>query len=275
MKNLILVAIAAAVAGFAAAAWLPGDEPAIDGAAPRQVAGGDGSLSLEARVADLEQALTDERAARQLLEDQLIYLMQLADGDIAPNEEIRAADVTDGARAAAAEARASERRRRSDPAERKAARIERLVSGGFDPAQAEWIVRRESELRMEALNERYEAGRSGNMEDYYRGRRRPGEMLRTELGDARYEQYLQANGRPTQIAVSNVIESSPAQNAGLRIGDRIVRYDGSRVFDMNDLIQETMDGIPGENIVVDITRDGQPMQVILPRGPVGITGGPG
>ena len=42
---------------------------------------------------------------------------------------------------------------------------------------------------------------------------------------------------------------------------------------MTDLTRQTMDGAAGENIVVDIMRDGNPMQIVMPRGPVGITGG--
>jgi len=42
---------------------------------------------------------------------------------------------------------------------------------------------------------------------------------------------------------------------------------------MTDLTRQTMAGTAGHNIVVDIMRDGNPMQIVMPRGPVGITGG--
>jgi hypothetical protein len=32
-------------------------------------------------------------------------------------------------------------------------------------------------------------------------------------------------------------------------------------------------GEPGESVVVDITRDGIPMQLVLPRGPIGVSTG--
>ena len=73
--------------------------------------------------------------------------------------------------------------------------------------------------------------------------------------------------------MSSVIESSPEQSAGLQPGDEIVRYDGERVFNMTDLTQRTMDGAAGQNVIVDIMRNGQPMQIVMPRGPVGISGG--
>ena len=135
------------------------------------------------------------------------------------------------------------------------------------------IVRRESELQMQSLQARYEAERSGDPVDYWRSRNASSETLRQELGDADYERYLTANDRSTTISVSSVIDSSPGQAAGLQPGDEIVRYDGERVFSMTDLTRQTMAGTAGQNIVVDIMRDGNPMQIVMPRGPVGITGG--
>ena len=93
------------------------------------------------------------------------------------------------------------------------------------------------------------------------------------MGDADYERYLEASDRPTRVSVSSVIESSPAQSAGLWPGDEILRYDGERVFSMTDLTRQTMEGEAGESVVIDVMRDGTLMQVVLPRGPVGITGG--
>jgi S1-C subfamily serine protease len=126
---------------------------------------------------------------------------------------------------------------------------------------------------MESLRARYEAERSGDPAEFWRNRNASNTTLRDELGDADFERYLVANNRSTSITVSSVIESSPAQSAGLQPGDEIVRYDGERVFNMTDLTQRTMDGAAGQNVIVDIMRNGQPMQIVLPRGPVGISGG--
>ena len=126
---------------------------------------------------------------------------------------------------------------------------------------------------MQALQARYDAQRDGTPFNYSQGRTSSDRALRTELGDADYERYLEATGRQTNISVSNVIESSPGHRAGLQTGDQIVRYDGARVFSMSDLNSMTMQGEPGVNITVDIVRDGIPMQVVLPRGPVGISAG--
>ena len=61
--------------------------------------------------------------------------------------------------------------------------------------------------------------------------------------------------------------------AGLQPGDQIVSYDGARVFNYGDLNDQLLQGEPGESVIVDILRDGAPMQVVMPRGPIGITAG--
>jgi S1-C subfamily serine protease len=152
-------------------------------------------------------------------------------------------------------------------------RAARLVAGGFTEGEAEWIVRRESELQMESLQARYDADRNGTQQDYFQNRQATAFALREELGDADYERYLESNGRSTRVAVSTVLESSPAQMAGLQMGDEIINYDGRRVFSMADLNRETLQGEAGRNVAVDFMREGIQMQVAIARGPVGIMGG--
>jgi len=82
--------------------------------------------------------------------------------------------------------------------------------------------------------------------------------------------YLQANNRPTSVGINSVMPLSPAQAAGLQAGDRIVRYDGQRVFNVFDVNAQTRQGTSGQSVLVDIERDGSPMQIVLPRGPLGI-----
>jgi C-terminal processing protease CtpA/Prc len=152
-------------------------------------------------------------------------------------------------------------------------RVASLVEAGLSPDRAEWILRRESELQMQAIQARFDARRSGEPFDPFNATLSPGAALRAEIGDAQYEQYLQGSNRPTAVSVGSVLESSPGQRAGLQAGDQIVRYDGNRVFDIGDLNRQTMVGEPGESVMVDIMRDGVPMQVVLPRGPIGVSSG--
>jgi len=73
------------------------------------------------------------------------------------------------------------------------------------------------------------------------------------------------------VAVGTVLESSPGQRAGLQAGDQIVGYGGQRVFSYGELSEQTMTAEPGRSVVVDIVRDGVPMQVVVDAGPIGIS----
>ena len=148
--------------------------------------------------------------------------------------------------------------------------LDRLIEAGFAPDRAAWIVQRESEIQMEALQARYEAMRGQESQRFF-GSTFDTE-LRAELGEADYERYLTANGRPTTIGIGNVIANSPAQDAGLQPGDQIVRYDGERVFSMMDMAGRIMQNEADGNVVVDIERNGIPMQLVIPRGPLGVSG---
>lgn len=273
----IAIAAIAAIAGTilavaAGALWMahePGGALDVAQQAGEPAAGltFDQSLSVEARIHALEQAVSDERYARQLLQDELFILT----GELEALVADQASAVTSDRSASSGQidAAAPAPRRRSGAE----GRAERLVQAGFQPAQAEWIVQRESQLQMEALQARYQAERTGDAMDYAESRTAASDALRNELGDVEYERYLQASGRPTSVAVSTVLESSPAQRAGLMPGDEIMSYDGKRIFSMSDLTRQTLEGQPGEQVVVDVRRDGVSMQVVVPRGPIGIAGG--
>ena len=275
MKFAVIASIAIFVAAFATASWIyTADSGSEVPARSAEVNSSfDAALPVEDRIAALERAVSDEQFARQLLQEEIFYLTSELerisdDRDFEQAEETRAEQAEEDSVDSRESRREAYRRRNS-----LEGRIERLIEAGFLPSQASMIVQRESELQMESIKARYEAERSGDPSEYWRSRNASDNTLREELGDADYERYLVANNRSTNVTVSSVIESSPAQSAGLQPGDEIVRYDGERVFGMTDLMRETMDGTAGQNVVVDIMRNGTSMQIVLPRGPVGITGG--
>ena len=266
MRAVIATVVVAMLGGFAIARFLaPGDLNEF--VAANTPSSFDSTAPVAERIAALEHAVSEERAARQLLEDQLIFLMDER-GQLEPAVAERV-EIDDVAVVGSGDDTVSRRGRRN----MKQTRAERLVEAGFDPARAQWVLQRESELQMEALRARYEAGRSGDTENYYQRGNELRNALREDLGDADYEKYLAANGNNTEITVSMVLDSSPAQTAGMQQGDRIVRYDGKRIFSMYELTEQTMQGTAGENVVLNILRDGVPMQIVLPRGPLGVTGG--
>jgi hypothetical protein len=270
MKKIVVVIIVSFAAAFAAASWIYTQESSQLVNNSQVETAFDSGLPIETRIASLEQAVSDERQARQWLQEEVLYLTEelalLSGGDDPASQPD--VDIEQPAEDSRSARREDYRRRYSEEG-----RIEALIEAGFLPSQASLIVRREAELQMDALQARYDAERSGDPVDYFRSRNAGNDALREELGDADYERYLEANNRSTSISISSVIDSSPAQAAGLRSGDEIVRYDGERVFSMTDLTQQAIEGVPGQNVAVDIVRNGVPMQVVMPRGPVGISGG--
>jgi predicted metalloprotease with PDZ domain len=225
----------------------------------------DRSAAAEDRIAALEAVVAEERNARLLLEDELQALYAeiealvdaSAQGDEMPQEQPQPTreELLD--------------MRQSRDAADSQQRRDRLVEAGFSPDRAEWILTRESELQMAQMQALFEARQSGERPDWTS--MNPGRTLREEIGDREYEQYLEANGQPTSVWVGSVLETSPGQRAGLQPGDKIVAYGGERVFSYNDLRDATMSRKSGQSVVVDVVRDGIPMQVVVDSGPIGIS----
>ncbi len=226
----------------------------------------DQSAATEDRVFALEAAVAQERNARLLLEEELQALYYELD-------ELRSGpDEATEERDAAAELQREAMRERADrfrAGDTTQGRADMLIKAGFSADRAEWIMQRESELQMDSMQAMFDARQSGERPD--RSRLDPDQALRAELGDVEYEQYLEANGRSTSVAVGSVLESSPGQRAGLQSGDQIVGYNGQRVFSYGELSEQTMSATPGQSVVVDIVRDGIPMQVVVDAGPIGIS----
>jgi membrane-associated protease RseP (regulator of RpoE activity) len=282
MLKIIASIVGGLAAGFAIATWWPSEEVPL---------GGDVAFSGDSdeRLVQLEHALRDESAERAELErrvqelaDELTALSAATAPAETQSPPARNEDPALSAAVLAATEVAEEppavgpggRRMFGPRAFAEADRSEQvawLVDAGFSADRAEWVSRRAAELRMQALQAQYDARRGGTQVE---GRLvNPESTLRSEIGDSEYEQYRRALGLPTSVGVRNVLASSPAETAGLRAGDEIVSYAGTRVFDMGDLNRLTFEGNAGQPVLVDVLRDGQRMQLVLPRGPVGITGG--
>jgi len=282
MLKTVLLVLGGLVAGLGIAFWLqPSSEPAVEAEAASGTAAfarSDANTGLsEARLEALEDAFAAEVDQRVALEAHVAELSAQLEAlgqrpargpGAGPNAGV-------GLDPAVIEQRARVRREAAaSPEERQRLAIDRLVAAGFAPDRAEWINRRIQELRMQAMQAQYEAKRDGrpappdNLE---------ATMLRTELGDQDYERFLTAQGRSTSVNIMGVLASSPAERAGLQQGDEIVSYDGKRVFDAQELNELTLggsaSGSTSASVVIDVRRNGQNMQIVLPRGPIGIWGG--
>jgi S1-C subfamily serine protease len=150
-----------------------------------------------------------------------------------------------------------------------------LTEVGLPPAAAADVKRRYDELAMDEISLRNLATREGWIDtpefaaelDEIEADRL---AIRDEIGDEAYDHYLFAMGQPNRVYVTDVITNSPAARAGLQTSDVIVRYGEARIFAPNDLVAETQVGSQGEPIRVDITRNGKPLQLEVPRGPLGV-----
>ncbi len=268
MKKVSIAVGISLVAGFAAAAIAlrATDSGSTTQQSVDPASQFDETAATDERIRALENAVSEERQARQLLEDELFFLFTEIDRleDIVGNRD------NSGETQDIEEVRSSVELRRFRDNRSAIGQRDSLIAAGFAPNRADWILQRESELRYESMQARFEARNSGTPQDFFDAALNSESMLRAEIGDAEYEMYLEANDRPTAVSISNVMASSPGERAGLQFGDQIVSYDGQRVFSTWELVQRTMGGGDEGTVVIDLLRDGAPMQIVLPRGPIGV-----
>ena len=274
MNRIAIAVVVSLLAGFAVGAWVSGDDatrqantPMLEGELP-----GTGA-STEERLLRLERIIAAERDARIALEDTIEMLFEgierlegAGDRNVA---ELKARAEQENA------ARESKRTRRDEAQwirDYQERRVNRLVEGGFSEGEARRILEQESEAAFQVLNSVWEAQRSGEPYDRYSDEFDPSAIMRSEMGDDAYARYLEAQGQPTAVRITQVLGGSPGKEIGLQPGDQLVSYSGNRVFSVNDLRKQSMQGNPGEDVVIEIQRDGTLIQLTLPRGPIGITG---
>lgn len=276
MSRIIAAIVISLIAGFAAGAWLLGDTwaPATDPNTEAATDRVDSSTPLEERLRRLEQVMAEEREARLVLEEQLQILI-----DAMERIESTGTRALVDQRALAEERRAERRTGERPPRDFVALmrgfeerRLNTLVNGGFSEDEARRVMQQESEARYQAMQAAHDAQRRGEATDPFYAGSASQSLLRSELGDSEYERYLAAQGQPTAIQVTQVLSSSPGSQAGLQPGDQIVSYNGERVFGVSDLRALTLQGTAGEDVIIEIEREGFRMQLNLPRGPVGISG---
>jgi len=267
-KNILAIALGLLAALAALAIVLFAREPPAPVTTVEPTDYFDQSAATEDRIRALEAAVAEERNARLLLEDELLALYDELDQIRSDSDDLSEERVAEIQQQREAMRDRADRFRAGNTTQ---GRSDRLIEAGFAPDRAEWLVQRESELQMDAMQAVFEARQAGERLDRSDSRLDPDATLRAEIGDTEYEQYLEADGRSTSVAVGTVLESSPGQRAGLQSGDQIVGYGGQRVFSYGELSEQTMTAEPGRSVVVDIVRDGVPMQVVVDAGPIGIS----
>ena len=275
-RRMTVAVAVSVIAGFAVGAWVTSAAPTAgeESAAMPSIRDAGSADTLTERLLSLEQLIAEEREARLALEGQVQDLLDDLERD-AVAESPRVADdsAEDGRRA---ESRIGSLRRTRDFAAMtrrfEDRRLQSLTDNGFSEDEARRVLQRESEAEFKAMQLAWEAQREGTPLDQLAAINDPQALLRADLGDADYERFLVAQGQPTSVQITRVLNGSPGSEAGLQTGDQIVSYDGERVFNVTDMRELTLQGAAGDDVVIEIDRDGVRMQLSVPRGPVGITG---
>ena len=270
LQKLALAVAIALLAGLAIGSWVTGERSAEP---TTEFAGSDDApADMAARIERLEQMLGEEREARAALEDTLAMLFDELDSLDGGDEREAAEQEARQARRESVEQQARSRDRSNWMQQYNQSRIARMVEGGFTEQEARNLIETESAARYESMRAAWEAEHSGEPYDPFASWTDPQRILRDSIGDDAYERYLVTQGQPTSVEITQIMRSSPGETVGLKPGDRIASYNGERVFSVTDLRMLTMQGRPGEDVVLEVERDGVLMQLTLPAGPIGITG---
>ena len=105
---------------------------------------------------------------------------------------------------------------------------------------------------------------------YRRGLRRVDAGLRKEVGDDGYDRLLYATGQFNRAVVLQVMGGSAAAHANIQAGDQLISYADIRVFNPTDLNFATAVGTRGEQVRIEVDRDGERISAVVPRGPLGV-----
>ena len=231
--------------------------------------------ALAGRVRALETRLAAEAAQRRQLEEQVEALRSELSA-LGERAESAAAGPKTAAVAPPVAAAAAAGHPQGDPIDYSKSATERaLVAAGIDPGTAEDIKRRGDELALAEMYLRDQAARehwidTPRFAEELAAIEAQRTSIRDEVGDTAYDGYLYALGRPNRVLVQDVLSQSPAEDAGLQAGDLILRYGAARIFHSEELIEQTRSGPPGETVRLDVLRNGERLEIDVPRGPLGV-----
>ena len=66
--------------------------------------------------------------------------------------------------------------------------------------------------------------------------------------------------------LETIIDGTPADRAGLQVGDVIVAIEGTPVDDRHSLVSLLLEHVAGDTIMIDVLRNGQTFQTELMLG---------
>lgn len=271
-KQIVLVALLSALLSSGVTALIGGSLPNKQNR--------EDSSQVRERLKQLESALTKQQEVTRSLEQRVqLNQSQPTSSQIIEPDTPEANPETQNLETAelTREEQIREFRERAIAQRQPDVRRQRLIDNGFAEDEASWVLQQEAQVQLDSLTEQYRARRARVELEKNNGTQAKSrfDQLKEKLGEDYFKRYLEANGLPTSVGVNSVLENSPGSNAGLQAGDRILSYDGNRVFNIRELNGLTILGQEGQSVLVEVQRNGNPIQITLPRGPIGITGGRG
>ncbi|MFD1216248.1 MULTISPECIES: PDZ domain-containing protein [Microbulbifer] len=236
------------------------------------------ALSIHQRVQQLESTL--ERTLK--IQGQLLELVNELNSKVDPTSEdqsTRHVSATPPPR----EHRQQHHNRAVDRFQRQREhQIRTLTEAGFSHERASFIVDRQERVYYEQMQLSYQyryledktSQEARDLQEKIHTHSNPRRVLEQELSSEEFDRYLEAYGGRTEFQIGDLLEAAPAYQAGLRPGDKIIRYNNQRVFHMGDLRSQVYQVAPGENVAVEIQRDGSSSTetIYIPAGPLGIRG---
>ena len=160
--------------------------------------------------------------------------------------------------------------------------FQQLTDAGLTPERAQFILDKQERIQYEQMQLTYQyrfltdkaSKEARELQDKIRTYSNPRRVFEEELNSQEFNQYLSAMGGTTELQIGDMLEAAPAYEAGLRPGDKIIRYNNQRVFHMGDLRNQVYQVAPGKNVAVEIQRQGSSGSevIYLPSGPLGIRG---
>ncbi|MCW9023401.1 MAG: PDZ domain-containing protein [Gammaproteobacteria bacterium] len=150
-----------------------------------------------------------------------------------------------------------------------------LIQVGVEEGIAEDILSRLSQHEYQLLEHHDRAKREGylNSSRFAKERRelmKNAPSLREAIGTDAYDRYLYETEQYNRVTVTTVMQGSPASRLGVLKGDVILNYANEKVLTWRELRELTGKGEYGEYVNLNILRDGQQMNILIPRGPLGV-----